>query len=213
MQIDSNLLKGYQTALRIAIEQFASADPAELAERCGAEYDPASSTTRLSYLGDTYIIDRSGTGIRLEGVGDEVPITVKVLLLNYLIAAQPMACNGELIAFRDLPSAATYEPIFKKRAVSPLIRTFDGKPELFLAAAKQLGGEPADVADVAARIPVLPLLELTYAVWHTEDEFPPHGTILFDASARRLMNAECMVVAASNCVYRLMGIAGELAEK
>ena len=210
MQIDSNLQKGYQKALELAIENLKSVDPQEIAQSCGAEYDSQSRIFKLEYLKDVYAISPITGQTTKESSSEEVPLTTKVLLLNYLISARAQTPTGNLIAFRDIPGAATYEPSFQKRAVLPLIKAFDGKPEMLYMVGQMLGGSKADVADASVKIRVLPLFEITYAIWHSDDEFPAHGTILFDSSVRRLMTAECIVVAASNGVYKMMGLARSL---
>lgn len=210
MPVESNLLSGYNAACKLAAERFASADPSHLAERSGAEFMESDSLVILTYLGRRYVIEWPSGNVLQPGSSEEVPVTVRVLLLNYVLSAHGQSKTGELIAFRDIPGASVYEPSFLKRAVNPLVRTFDGKPELLLLAAERLGGIRAEVADIGITIPVLPLLPITYGVWHGDEEFPSSGVILFQSSARRLLSIECLVVAASNGVYELMKAAREI---
>lgn len=210
MQIDSNQQKGYQAALDLATEQLRTSDPDELAKRCGAVYDREAKTFKLEYLKDIYLINWPDADTSKAGSSDEVALSTRVLLLNYLISARAQTPTGIMITFRDVPGAATYEPTFQKRAITPLINAFNGKPELLYAVGDMLDGARDTVADTSVKIRVLPLFELTYAIWHSDDEFPAHGAILFDSSAKRLMTAECIVVAASNGVYKMMGLARSL---
>ena len=201
MSNETNLQKGQQVACDLTVERFSSADPAELARRCRAEYTDAG--LRLIYLGQAYIIRWPSGEVEKEGSEESIPLSMKVLLLNYVLSAHGEP-TGELISFRDIPGAATYEPSFNKRALNPLVKTFDGKPDLLYAAAERLGGTRASIADASVTIPVLPLLQVTYGIWHGDEEFPASGVILFDSSARRLLPIECLVAAASNGVYALM---------
>lgn len=207
MPVESNLLVGYQAACSLAVERFADADPEQLAHRCSGGYDAASRSVSLVYLGSEYAAKWPSGEIVKAGSDVDVPVTTRVLLLNYILSAHRQPSTGESIAFRDIPGAATYEPSFVKRSVNPLVRAFDGKPDLLYAAATKLGGERTPIADAGVAIPVLPLLNVTYGVWHGDEEFPASGVILFDSSARRLLPVECLVVAAGNGVYEMIKIA------
>ncbi len=216
--MNSTIQQGYHTAYTLAAQAFALADPAVCARFCAADYLVEQSCLRLAYLQQSYLIHWPSASVRHAGTGEEAPLVVQVLLLEYVLHANGQHPSGELIAFREIPGAATYDGPFSKRALLPLVNTFAGQGRLLLAAAASLGGTQATVADVSVTLPILPLLPLTYGIWHADDEFPASGVILFDASARKLLSIECLVVAASNGVYalmkaaRLLGSTGERAE-
>lgn len=207
MPVESNLLKGYQTAYDMVIERLANADPIEVARRSETEYLSDASGIRLVYLGQSYFIEWPSGAVCKPDSDDDVSLPAKVLLLNYVLSASRQRQTGEYMAFREVPGAATYEPSFTKRSVNPLVRTFGYNPGLLLAAGEKMGGHRADVADAGITIPVLPLLPVTYGIWCGDEEFPASGVILFDSSARRMLTIECLVVAASNGVYELMKVA------
>lgn len=205
--MDSNLRKGYETACAQAAEVFARGNPAEFAARGEVAFDAETQTVRLIYLHQPYNIHWPDGAVVNAATSEAAPLATRVLILNYLVSANRQQPTGELIAFRDIPGAATYEGPFTKRSITPFIRTFDGKPDLLYAVAGHLGGRRAAVGDDGVTLDVLPLLPVTYALWHGDEEFPAAGAILFDASARRLLSIECLVVAAANGVYAMMGMA------
>ncbi|HEY3377003.1 MAG TPA: DUF3786 domain-containing protein [Armatimonadota bacterium] len=208
--MESTIQQGYHTAYTHAAQAFALADPAVCAHLCGADYLAAQASLRLAYLQQPYLIHWPSAAVRHAVTGEEAPLAVQVLLLNYVLYANGQHPSGTLIAFREIPGAATYDEPFSKRALRPLMKTFDGQGPLLLAAAMTLGGTPATVADVSVTLPILPRLPVTYGLWHGDDEFPASGVILFDASSRKLLTIECLVVAASNGVYALMKAARTL---
>ena len=210
MPVESNLLKGYHAAIDLAAGRLAASDPVEIARRSQSTYCTDPSQLKLTYLGHPYAIDCTSGRVCKEGTDEEAPVTTSVLLLNYILSAHRQMPTGEFIAYRDIPGAATYELSFLKRSVNPLVKTFGSNPDLLCVAGERLGGVRADVGDTGITISVLPLLPVTYGIWHGDDEFPPSGVILFDASARRLLSAECLIVAASNGVYALMNAARTL---
>jgi hypothetical protein len=208
--MDSAIQQGYHTAYRLAAQAFAIADPAVHARLCEADYLVAQACLRLSYLQHPYLIHWPSASVRHADTGEEAPLPVQVLLLNYVLHANGQHPSGMLIAFREIPGAATYDGPFNKRAILPLVNTFAGQERLLLAAADTMGGTPATVADTSVTLPILPLLPITYGIWHGDDEFPASGVILFDESARKLLTIECLVVAASNGVYAMMKAARTL---
>jgi hypothetical protein len=203
---DSQVQQGYLTAIAQASARLVEVSPTEVAARSGSTYHPDTQEFTLRFLGQDYRIPWPA-GAVTNVVAAEVARATQVLLLTYLLEARAQALTGELIAFRDVPGAATYTPNFDKRAIAPLGKHFAGHPGLLTHTARRLDGTPATVGDESVILPVLPRLPVTYAVWHPDDEFPARAAILFDASARRMLSAEGLVVAASAGTYELLRLA------
>lgn len=204
IHMSSSMQQGYYTAIEQAVEIFAKKDPGQMAFLSGGEYLPAMSMLEFSYLHETYEISWPAGTVRNIATGEVAAPAISVLLLNYLTSANGQRPLGNLIAIRDIPGAASYEDPFNKRATNPLVKSFDGKGDMLLSAAIKLGGSEVKLADVAIALPILPLLTVTYAIWHVDEEFAASGTILFDSSAKKLLPVECLVVAAANGVYALI---------
>ena len=202
--MDSSIQQGYRTAFAQLAEALSACDPQLCARLSGGRYHSEQRCVTLEYLRQPYSVDWPSGSVRHAVSGVEAAPALSVLLLNYLMYANGQHQRGSLIAFRDIPGAANYQGPFHQRAIRPLVQTFDAKGEVLLAAAASLGGSPAEIADTSVLLPILPLLSVCYAIWHGDDEFPASGTILFDASVRKLLPPECLVVAASNGVYALM---------
>lgn len=198
----SNLVKGYETAAEIALESLRSADPVSVAAQAGVEW--TGEAFRVEYLAKSYFI-RLLDGFVCQ-VNSDVTVkpAVRALLLQYLVAAHGKQANGELIAFRDIPGAAGYEPSFRKRAVAPLVKVFDKKPDLLVKSAQALNGEQVSVGDVGVKLLVFPLVPVVYGIWHSDEEFVADGVILFDTSIKTFGSIEFSVVTAANGVYQLI---------
>jgi hypothetical protein len=54
---------------------------------------------------------------------------------------------------------------------------------------------------------VLPRIEVQLVLWQGDDEFPPEGSVLFDASIQHRLPTEDIAVLSGMLVYKLMGIA------
>jgi len=207
MSGESNLKLGYAVAHDLAVKRFGEANLQMVARLSRSTLHDDGHALSIAYLGKTFIVHWPSAEVECPETGAEIPITTKILILNYLLSSNGQQLSNRLISFRDIPGAATYEPSFNKRALSPMVKTFDGKPDALLQVADKLGGSTTDVAETGVIIPILPLLPITYGIWHGDEEFPGSGVILFDFSARKLLSAEFLVVAAANGVYEMIKLA------
>lgn len=202
MSDESNLVKGYETAAEIALDRLLRVDPVVTAARAGVEWN--GEFFRIMYLAKKYLVGLSDGFVSLDGSDASIKPAVRSLLLQYLATACGKQPTGELIAFRDIPGAAGYEASFWKRAIAPLVKVFDGKPDLLLKSALVLHGEQVSVGDVGVKISVLPFIPVVYGIWHSDDEFAADGVVLFDSSIKTLGSIEIAVVTAANGVYQLI---------
>jgi hypothetical protein len=202
MSDESNLVKGYETAAEIALDRLLRIDPVVTADRAGVEW--TGEAFRVEYLAKNHLVGLPDGFVSMDGSDAMIKPAIRALLLQYLATACGKQPTGELIAFRDIPGAAGYEVSFRKRAIAPLLKVFDGKPDLLIKAALALNGEQAAVGDVGVKISVLPLIPVVYGIWHSDEEFTADGVILFDSSIKTLGSIELAVVTAANGVYQLI---------
>ena len=119
--------------------------------------------------------------------------------------------GGHSIDFREVPDGGGfYWSAFVSRAKKPLLETFGQDLELYLKVAQSLGGEPQDLGDAAARFMAFPLVPVTHVLWRGDEEFPPEGNILFDATISQHLSTEDIAALAGASVYRLMAVAYKL---
>lgn len=194
-------------ALEKAREDFAKGIPERMAACTRSIYDETEKVFKLTFLGCQYEV-RYPDG-RVEGPGGaEVPLTVQVLLLHYLTFASGIAPSDQWISFKELPGGSIYVGPFTQRAVNPLVRIFGNAPEKLAEAAVRLGGSRHPLGDMAVTLPFFPLVPITYVLWLGDDEFPPSGTVLFDAAASSHLATEDYAVLAGMGVFELKKAAG-----
>lgn len=205
MENTSNLVKGYETSAGIALDKLRSMLPEDIAAASGAEW--ANGLLRIEYLAELYCADLSTGQLYREATGEDVKPALKALIFQYMAAARGKKPSGELIAFRDIPGAAGYEPSFRKRALLTFVKVFDNKPELLLSCASALKGTPVQVGDAGIKLNIFPLMPVVYGLWHSDSEFPADSVILFDSTIKSFGSVELAVVSAANGVYELMRMA------
>ncbi|HWQ79308.1 MAG TPA: DUF3786 domain-containing protein [Anaerovoracaceae bacterium] len=214
MERESNLTNAYLEAYRRACGRLLDCDPETVCQNSKAVYENGTKTYRIPYFGRQYRISCADGEVSFQGDSDEpekdpteLPTTEKVLILHYLIHAQPKPLTGRTISFKEVPNGGSiYYPTFKKRAIDPLVKTFSEDFPGFAEAAAALGGSAEKLGDAGMTIHAFPFVPLTYVVWKGDDEIASSGTILFDSSVFHFLPVEDIIVAASFGVYKLIDV-------
>ena len=198
---------GYTQAYQLACEQLAKIDNfQQQCIRSGAQYQEAGSQQiiTLKYLNRTYRVTLPHINVSLTDSEEEMPLRDKILILHYLILAKGTPFADKLIAFKELPEGANYFPSFSKRVIKPLVDHFGNEPHLLIDAAAILGGYKADYGDVAATINAFPYVPITLVLWRGDEEFPPSGSIMFDATISDYLSAEDISVLCQTISWKLV---------
>ena len=199
----SNKEKGLNSAYEGFIKNFKSIPPEQIAIKSGSIYNKEAGKITLEYINKNYAIDIK-TGEITDSNDNKVPISLKTLLMGYLVTSEKTRETGKFIKFRDIHGASQYEGPFNSRTIVPMAKTFGRRPEDFLRIGKEMGGKKTDIADVSFSLQVLPFIKVTYGLYLENEEFSSEGLILFDSSIERLCTSEIIVVAASNPIYEML---------
>lgn len=210
METQSNIVKGYADAYKKACEELAVRDAAEVCLNAAVTFDKNKGSFNIKYLNKNYTVDAKTGETALDGSTEEVPVTVGVLLLHYLINSGNKPLTGRVISFKDLKNGASiYYPAFYKRAVMPLVKTFGPDPEGLYECSGLLDGEKEKYGSASVTIRVLPMVPVTFVLWEGDDEVEASGNILFDSSVENFLPAEDIVCAGSFGVYELIRLKKE----
>jgi len=196
----------YKTALEIARGQFKEKDPQIMARNSGAVYQ-AETKGAVLHLPFFYrkikITWPEGEVISLEGTKDLSPLE-QGLIMHYLIQATGAPLTQTWITFREIPSGEFYYPAIVKRAKEPLVRTFGSQPGLLIDLGTKMGGTKGVEGDVALCFQAFPHVPVCLILWAGNDEFPPDGNLLFDASISKYLPTEDIAVLSGLVVYSLI---------
>lgn len=206
MELESNLMNAYLTAYTMGCEKLVELDPEEVSLNTNTSYCKESNSISVKYLNRDYIVDCSNGEVSLKDSSEEVTTTVKVLIIHYLINSKIRPLTGKMISFKEVTGGAIYYDTFYKRAISPLIKTFGGRLDVFHKAAESLGGAKEKYGNASRTINVFPLVPVTYVLWEGDEELPATGTILFDEAVTNFLPGEDIVLAASFGVYAMMAL-------
>ncbi|MEW5772443.1 MAG: ASKHA domain-containing protein [Thermodesulfobacteriota bacterium] len=126
------------------------------------------------------------------------------LVLHLLALPAPVQPGGEPIAFRELPSGPFYLGPFRSRSVEPLAAAVGNGLDRLRAALAGFDWTEAPHGDFAARIRVLGNLFVTLVHRRGDEEFPPAADLLFDPSARHILDADAAATLASRLCLSLV---------
>jgi hypothetical protein len=199
----------YRNALALAQEEWAKQDPQRTAILSGAEYKKGSDGPRLllQFLDKAITVSWPGGQVRGPDSAIDLSLQEQVLIFHYLLKAPGAPMTGEWITFREIPSGEFYYSAFVKRAKEPLLKTFGTQPQLLKELGLRRGGVQREEGDVCICFQAFPQIPVCLILWAGDDEFPPDGNVLFDASIVRYLIAEDVAVLAGMVVYPLIGMA------
>ena len=202
----------YKAAIALAVAELQQINPKRLENRTGAQHfvEAAHEGLLLPYFGQARRITWPEVMVTPGDGQREIPLTEQILILHYLLHASGEPLTGRTVDFRQVPEGGFYWSAFVSRAKKPLLETFGQDLELYLKVAQELGGQPENLGDAAARYLAFPLVPVTHVLWRGDEEFPPEANILFDETISRHLSTEDIAALAGASVYRLMAAAYQL---
>ena len=193
----------YAIAYQKACEQLRGRSPEELAtlsERSAAVLN--GRTIRLPFFGSRVELSiDSDEGI--EFAPPELTLVEKILILHYLLARESRPVKGQMIAFKNLPGAAFYDPTYQKRGPRRIARRFGEDVEAFRRTCRNLGWHEEELGDASFRLDILPKIDGVVVLHARDEEFPAEANILFDDEIVNFLPLEDVAVLAGLIATRL----------
>lgn len=196
----------YETAYNDAAMKLASLSPAETAIKSGATVAAlgAGHAISLFFFRDNVTITHPDISVTFHDRNDDVPMWAKILILHYLVRAGGAPHSGAQITFKQLEGGMGYYTAFQRRSITPLLGLFGDAMDQFLTAGAAAGGVPAPVGDCALTFRAFPKVDVTFALWRGDDEFPPSGSVIFDSSVQDYLSTEDVAVLCNMIAVSIM---------
>jgi len=202
----------FQIALDKARTEWAAADPARCAALAGCNRTPDGISVPYfgrSYLvthpeGEVFAVETSHATSLQQALGKPAHISINILLLHYLLAADGSPPADRWLAFRELPDGLFYAQAFAGHAEGEIAARFGMDEAAFRKAAMTLGSQPLDLADASYRLQALPRLAIAVLLWIGDDEFPARARVLFDAHAGHYLPTEDLAGIGDWLAHRLV---------
>lgn len=110
-------------------------------------------------------------------------------IFDYLCDSQPHRCLSGV--WKTTPELGTgIHAGLLDQSGAGLARAIDRDPDAFRRACERLGGTPFPTGDIAYTLPFFPDLPVTIQFWHSDEEFPPRLSFLWDANTLLFLRYE-----------------------
>ncbi len=205
------LKASYEVAYRKACQRLAAGDLAEICERSGAAIN--GRRINLSFFGKRVEIlasekrEREDEGNPTGGLVTfepaDLPLAEKILVLHYLLGQQARPTRGVMVAFKNLPGAAFYDPTYQKRGPRRISRRFGASEDLFRKACRSLGWRETELGDAAFEFDIFPKIRGVVVLYTGDEEFPAEANILFNDEIGNFLSLEDVAVLAGSIATRL----------
>jgi len=195
--------KAHEEAVRVAVERLGEVDIDRRCENLGLP-GPRDGSVRMRAFGADMTLLLPGFHLVFTGSGEPVNPNDRILVLHYLLCDLPVEETGELISFRELTGGQFYWEPFRSRTVRPLVGKIGNDLESLKTNLNRFDWEPVSLGDLGARIHAVGKLYCTLVYRTGDEEFPPAADFLFDASFKRVYNAEDAAVLAGRICLSLL---------
>ncbi|NWF91784.1 MAG: DUF3786 domain-containing protein [Syntrophaceae bacterium] len=198
--------QSFELALRLAVEKLSSMKVEDICLNSGATRIDEDRIL-IHYLNQPHQVVLSTGEISLKDKKEEVPIKDRILILHYLTQANGTPFTHKVITYGQIGGGKFYVPVFVKRNIDPLLKTFSHRPGLLLELAQRIGGSKADYGDISVSIDPFPRVRIFFILWKGDDEVPPNGNILFDGNIPNYLTSEDVCVLTETLVWKLVRMA------
>jgi hypothetical protein len=198
--------ESFELALNLATKKLSSMKAEEICRDSGASRIDDNNIL-IQYLNRPYQVALSTGEVSLKDKEENVPIKDQILILHYLTQAKGTPFTNKVITYGQIEGGKFYIPVFIKRNIDPLLKSFSHRPELLLEVAQKMGGKSAAYGDVSVSIDTFPRVRIFFILWKGDDEVPPNGTILFDGNIPHYLTSEDVCVLTETLVWKLVRMA------
>lgn len=190
--------KGYEPALKEALNNLRDIDLEYQCRVCRARYDEERSCAVVPFLGQEY---RAGLADgEVYGADGPVPVIRRLIILHYLMRSNGTRPSGNMITFREVPEGKFYFASFYDRALRPFLAAFGRTPDVLRERGMKAGWRRCNVGDVCLETNALPLVPIRLVLWCGDEELTPEASMLFDSTVSEHLHTEDIALLAEEVV-------------
>ena len=180
-------------------QEFATADPKEIASRLSIPYDEEAKKLTLTFLGTQYQI--TWPDFEVTHTPDdkgfyplENMIYARILTIRFLLNGVKSESSGKFKTYREMPWGEVYLRQFDGRCIKRLAFSYGNRPGDFRAIMEHISAIPVKHGDIAYEVEIFPEYKIQMILWEGDEEFPPSSQILFSDNFPVSFQAEDMAV-------------------
>ena len=183
----------YALALAKAAEMLGGCEPHAAAVQAGVVYRDqrqGKGEFVVAFWGRDYLVSYPQGAVRDAEAGEPPAMTVQIIILHYLVAADGCPMADRWIAFREFPGGLLYTAAFQRHVSAALAGAYGHDAAALARVGSRLGGERLGYGDASFRFRLLPRVALAVTLSVADDEFPADARVLFDAAANHYLSLE-----------------------
>lgn len=198
----------YDEVLRDSWRKATLHNIATLATNTGGTLRSGTKQLVLKMMDKEVVVDFSSMMIKYgDPKAAEVSQHLQILVLHYVEGAGRAQLASRLVTFREFEGGALYYPAFKARAIDPIVKEFDKKPDLLRHIGDAIRAEPADVGTVSFKAHFFPKMPVVVILWQGDEEVSSSANVLFDANAGKILPTEDLSLVGGTLCRRLIQLA------
>ena len=202
-------MDNYAQAQEAARQYFLSYDQKAFARRKGVSLN--NSFFCLPFLDYTAKISKETGGVTLLNPGGEeieAGYGEALSVYDWLCDQKPGAVpSGEYCPVHSLPGV-----MVRGKGLSmgggKLPAFWDKNPEQLHKSCLSMGGTPVDLGDIGYKLPLFPELYVLLKFYHSDEDFPPSLTLLWDKHILDFIKYETVYFVAGCLFHRLRELSG-----
>jgi hypothetical protein len=199
---------GYEKIYSALLPRLAECDLTESASRLGGTM--AGGGIRLSFLGRDYMITNGG--VETED-GEPVDVNNRSVLIYYVTSRGSGGFSGDFAILHRLTGMIDGQNSQASGIMKdPLIHEFSGCYGRFARAMTSLGGTESPTAGPGKhvwRFQPLPKILCQIVFYEADEEFPTDIQIMFDTSATRFLDFECLAFMTGAMIHAIIDAGGK----
>lgn len=180
-------------------QEFAAADPKEIASRLSIPYDEETKKLTLTFLGTQYQITWPDFEV-IHTPDDkgfyplENMIYARILTIRFLLNGVKSESSGKFKTYREMPWGEVYLRQFDGRCIKRLAFSYGNRLGDFKAIMEHISAISVKYGDIAYEVEIFPEYKIQMILWEGDEEFPPSSQILFSDNFPVSFQAEDMAV-------------------
>ncbi|MBU2548430.1 MAG: DUF3786 domain-containing protein [Proteobacteria bacterium] len=154
----------------------------------------AGEEVALDVLGRTCLVGPGGVRSADQGPLD---FTVRIVVAYYILHGGSGESGRKWVSYRDFKDGAFFHATFSQIVENKIATDFSGRPARLRQAGESLGCYllEADLGgDICLGFPALPRVPLALVFYDADEDFPASARVLFDETAPRYLDMECLAV-------------------
>lgn len=165
-------------------EQLSQADPQVICRKAGVAYEPKLAAYLVPFLNAEFLCAIEARSIQAITADSFTTVDFQfcLVLLNYLLGANPREPSGRWIGEKELPGGEVFFRGPHGIPLEPLLALLGHKPDRLRSVAQKLAGTPEAMGDLAFRFCTFPRIPLLLMLWEGDDEFEPEMLMRFDST-------------------------------